>query len=96
MLPPKLLSKVDNKDDGEMRHLKFSRGPGSGITFRIKTPSAPIGMTCPWTQKPFGAEITRGTGTRRLRTRLVPLRAKIQQRMRIAVFSADCVQTKAL
>lgn len=61
-----MLSALDNKDGEDMRHLKFSRGPGSALVFRMKTPPALVGTANPKTGKPFGSEIKLGTGTRHL------------------------------
>ena len=66
MNPPPVLSKVDNKDGEDMRYLKFSRGAGSALVFRMKTPPELVGTPNPKTGKPFGNEIKFGTGTCRL------------------------------
>ena len=65
-LPPGVLSKVDNKGDGDMHYLTRGRGPGSAWGFRIKTPPSLVGAADPDTGKPFPREIKRGLGTRRL------------------------------
>jgi hypothetical protein len=66
-MPPRELSKVDNKPKGEdMRYLIQPRGPGKSWVFRMKTPPELISKTNPITGKPFAGEVRIGLGTRRL------------------------------
>ena len=66
MRPSRLLSKTDNNEGNEMHYLNQPRGPGKSFVFRMTTPTTLIGKKCPFTGKPFGAEIKLGTGTRSL------------------------------
>ncbi len=66
MCPSRPLSKTDNNEGSEMHYLKQPRGAGKSFVFRMATPKALVGSISPFTGKPFGSEITLGTGTRRL------------------------------
>lgn len=58
---------MDNTSEPEdMKHLIQPRGPATGWVFRMVTPLELIGKPNPWTGKPFGKEIKKGLGTRRL------------------------------
>ena len=50
----------------DMKHLIQPRGPATGWVFRMITPLELVGKPNPWTGKPFGKEIKKGLGTRRL------------------------------
>ena len=57
----------DKKPEGEdMRYLVQPRGPGKSWAFRMVTPPDLVGVPNPWDRKPFGKEIKKGLGTRRL------------------------------
>ncbi|WPZ20468.1 tyrosine-type recombinase/integrase [Sulfitobacter faviae] len=63
----KPLSTMDHKSKAEdMQYLIQPRGSGKSFVFRMVTPTELIGTPNPWTGKPFGKEIRRGLGTRRL------------------------------
>ncbi len=51
-----------SKDEG-MYRLKQPRGPGTSWVLRMDTPAALIGITNPWTGKPFRKTIGKGLGT---------------------------------
>lgn len=66
-MPQDMLSTVDNNDGSEdMQYLRFSRGEGSSLVFRMRTPEVLKGKTSPFTGRPLGKEIIIGLGTRRV------------------------------
>jgi len=68
----------------EVRYIVQPRGPGTAYQFRIRTPSALVGMIDPETGKPFGATIKRGTGESHL-----PTARKIRDRLLGSIRAAE-------